>query len=66
MDPESTSRKSELFQEICYMSRITALEAFNFQNILFKRVRAIERQVDNHYELITNVLLQKKKIECEK
>ena len=30
MDPDSNSKKAQLFQEVCYVSRMTALDCLNF------------------------------------
>jgi hypothetical protein len=57
LDPESQNPMRTVFQEICFMSRITSDQVEKYQKFLIQRIRDIEDAIDHHFNLIKATLI---------
>lgn len=61
IDPKSTHPMRVIFEETCYLNKISTQQVTDYQFILFQRVLDIEDVIDNHFNLIKPVLIDKLK-----
>ena len=57
-DPSSTSPMRVIFEELCYLMRVTSDQVLVYQDALEKRIRDIEAIIDSHFNLIKPTLIQ--------
>ena len=68
LDPDCNHPKKIVFQEICFLSRITVSQVQKYQVFLLKRIRDIEAVIKSHFDLIKTKLIatEREKFDKEK
>jgi hypothetical protein len=46
-----------VFEEICFMNRLTIDQVLKYEKYLIKRIHDIETQIDSHFELIKDAVV---------
>ena len=47
-----------VFEEICFVNRVTIEQVLKYQRFLFKRICDIESTIDKHFDLIKDTLIE--------
>jgi len=65
-DEASTDPMRVVFQELCYLMRVTEQQVLDYQGMLEQRIGDIEEVIDRHFLLIRSTLIQKFRDKFEK
>ena len=65
LSPEGTHHMRTVFMEICFINRIQSTLVHKFYKYLVKRTKDIEKVINNHFNMIKEPLIAKKKQEFE-